>query len=68
MIPNYEHDQHSSFWSLAALAFPETRKANLVPPSASPVQKVHLPPDEHLLCYDYLYYVAANQVHLVFSY
>jgi len=43
------------------LAFPETRSANLQPPRESPNHHVSLPPDEHLLCYDYLYYVSANQ-------
>lgn len=62
LIPGYEHDQHSTFWSLATLAYPETRAANLVPPLESPNHHVSLPPDEHLLCYDYLYYVCAHQV------
>ncbi|KAJ7619176.1 hypothetical protein DFH06DRAFT_1273898 [Mycena polygramma] len=61
MIPNYEHDQHSTFWSLATLAFPSTRAANLVTPLPSPKHNASLPPDEHLLCYDYLYYVSAHQ-------
>ncbi|KAF7311040.1 hypothetical protein HMN09_00647500 [Mycena chlorophos] len=61
MIPNYEHDQHVSFWSIATLAFPRTREANLVPPRPSPKHNVSLPPDEHMLCYDYLYYVSAHQ-------
>lgn len=67
MIPNFVHDQHSSFWSLASLAFPETRKASLVPPRPSPERNISLPPDEHLVCYDYLYYVGANQVGLASS-
>jgi len=53
MIPNYEHDQHVTFWSLARLAFPTTRKASLVTPLPSKKHGVSLPPDEHLLCYDY---------------
>ncbi|KAJ7170028.1 hypothetical protein C8R46DRAFT_221157 [Mycena filopes] len=61
MIPNYEHDQHVTFWSLARLAFPTTRAASLVTPLPSPKHNVSLPPDEHLLCYDYLYYVSAHQ-------
>ncbi|KAF7339343.1 hypothetical protein MSAN_02148100 [Mycena sanguinolenta] len=61
MIPNYEHDQHVTFWSLARLAFPTTRAASLVTPQPSPKHQVSLPPDEHLLCYDYLYYVSAHQ-------
>ncbi|KAJ7675369.1 hypothetical protein B0H17DRAFT_1207731 [Mycena rosella] len=61
MIPNFEHDRYSSFWNLAKLAFPSTRSASLVPPLPSPKHNVSLPPDEHLLCYDFLYYVAAQQ-------
>lgn len=61
MIPNYEHDQHSTFWSLAALAFPEARTANLVPPLPSPQHHRSLPPDEQVLCFDILYYVAAHE-------
>jgi len=61
MIPHFEHDQHVTFWSLARLAFPTTREASLVPPLPSPKHQVSLPPDEHLLCYDYLYYVSAHQ-------
>ncbi|KAJ7786473.1 hypothetical protein B0H16DRAFT_1670566 [Mycena metata] len=61
MIPNYEHDQHVTFWSLARLAFPSTRADSLVTPLPSPKHNVSLPPDEHLLCYDYLYYVSAHQ-------
>ncbi|KAJ7654723.1 hypothetical protein B0H17DRAFT_956880 [Mycena rosella] len=61
MIPNFEHDQFSTFWSLAALAFPAARAANLVTPLPSPQHRLSLPPDEHLLCYDFLYYVAAQE-------
>ncbi|KAF8204396.1 hypothetical protein K438DRAFT_2015034 [Mycena galopus ATCC 62051] len=52
MIPNFEHDQHCTFWSLASLAFPNARAANLVPPLPSPQHRLSLPPDEHLLCFD----------------
>ncbi|KAJ6520331.1 hypothetical protein C8R45DRAFT_954802 [Mycena sanguinolenta] len=58
---NYEHDQHCTFWSLASLAFPDARAANLVPPLPSPQHQLSLPPDEQLLCFDYLYYVAAQE-------
>ncbi|KAJ6601344.1 hypothetical protein DFH09DRAFT_560743 [Mycena vulgaris] len=61
MIPNFEHDQHSTFWALASLAFPAARAANLVPPLPSSQHHLSLPPDEHLLCYDFLYYVAAQE-------
>ncbi|TFK30925.1 hypothetical protein FA15DRAFT_662992 [Coprinopsis marcescibilis] len=61
LIPNYIHDKHTTFWSLAALAFPEHRQENLVAPRESKINMVRLPPDEQLACYDYLYYVCANQ-------
>ncbi|KAJ7150201.1 hypothetical protein C8R46DRAFT_1229772 [Mycena filopes] len=61
MIPNYEHDQHSTFWSLAALAFPAAREANIVPALPSPRHQRSLEPDNQLLCFDFLYYVAAQE-------
>ncbi|KAK0194202.1 hypothetical protein F5146DRAFT_926365 [Armillaria mellea] len=61
LIQNYEHDSHTTFWTLARFAFPDTRNANLVTPLPSPILNVSLPPDEQLLCYDYLYYVCAQQ-------
>ncbi|KAJ7492327.1 hypothetical protein FB451DRAFT_1388734 [Mycena latifolia] len=61
MKPNYVHDQHASVWGLAKLAFPTTREASLVPALPSPKHNVSLEPDEHLLCYDFLYYVAAHE-------
>lgn len=56
---------HTTFWALAALAFPETRAASLVTPLESPEHHVSLPPDEHVICYDYLYFVGANQVSII---
>ncbi|KAL4252409.1 hypothetical protein ABKN59_004871 [Abortiporus biennis] len=57
LIPGFEHDQHSSFWTLAPLAYSESRKKALeyIPHTGS-----SLLPDEHLLCYDYLFYVCAD--------
>jgi hypothetical protein len=60
--PGNPHDKCSTFWSLATLAYPTKRNENLVTPRPSPQNKVSLPPDEHLLCYDYLYYVCAYEV------
>ncbi|KAI0346571.1 hypothetical protein BDW22DRAFT_772681 [Trametopsis cervina] len=60
MIPGYEHDKGASFWSLARLAFPEDRNQNLGNIHSSPLHHTRLDPDEHLLCYDYLYYVGAQ--------
>ena len=52
---------HSSFSSLATLAFPEIRAEIAVEPRESAQNHVKLPPDEQLLCYDYLYYVCSQQ-------
>jgi len=68
VIPHFEHDNHAYFWALASLAFPEGRRENLQLPLASPVYHALLPPDEQLLCYDYLYYVCAHQVNYLFVY
>ncbi|KAF9041764.1 hypothetical protein BDZ89DRAFT_1060126, partial [Hymenopellis radicata] len=57
---NVDSDPHATFWSLARLGYSETRDVNLRPPRFSPYN-VSLPPDEQLLCYDYLYYVCAQQ-------
>ncbi|KAF5352395.1 hypothetical protein D9756_005940 [Leucocoprinus leucothites] len=61
VIPHFEHDRHAYFWALASLAFPEGRQENLQPPLASPTNHALLPPDDQLLCYDYLYYACAHQ-------
>jgi hypothetical protein len=62
LIPEYPDDPHTSFWDLAVLAFPDGRKESLREPLESEVNKVRLPPDEHMLCYDYLYFVSAKRV------
>ena len=62
MIPDYEHDQSATFWSLARLGFPEERAKSIGDARPSPTHQVTLDPDEHMLCYDYLYYVCAQQV------
>lgn len=55
-------DRHGSFWSLARLSFPEARaEAMSQPPEPSPEHQAYLPPDDQLLCYDYLYYMAVEQ-------
>ena len=66
ILPNYPHDRHSSFFSLAALGYPEMRtealRATDLVVHESAINHVRLPPDEQLLCYDYLYYTATNFV------
>lgn len=63
MMPGNEHNKGASFWDLARLAYPEDREKslgrNVLP---SPLHNVQIPPDEHMLCYDYLYFVGASQV------
>ena len=60
-IPRFQHDRFSSFSSLATLAFPEIRADVAGEPRESEQNHVKLPPDEQLLCYDYLYYVCSHQ-------
>ncbi|KAG1817615.1 uncharacterized protein BJ212DRAFT_1246275, partial [Suillus subaureus] len=58
-----KHDNHASFWPLASLGFPETRLNSLalsLTNHSSPQHQVSLPPDEHVLCFDFLYYVSAH--------
>lgn len=63
LIPNYHGDKHSTFWSLAALSYPEFRNQSLQhEPIPSPVKKEKLLPDEQLYCLDYMYYVCAFHV------
>ncbi|KAI0757700.1 hypothetical protein C8Q80DRAFT_1265570 [Daedaleopsis nitida] len=64
LMPGFEHDSHSTFWALAKLAFPNGRSAALAQPHENPTRPsehrgVLLPPDEHVLCYDFLYYTCA---------
>ena len=65
LIPNYEHDKCSTFYTLARLAYPEDRNKNLGNVLPSPAHGAVLDPDEQLLCYDYLYYACASQVRFV---
>ncbi|KAF7971400.1 hypothetical protein HWV62_21242 [Athelia sp. TMB] len=60
LIPGEINDKHATFWALASLGFPNVRNRELVPPRPSDKHGVMLPPDEHMLCYDYLYYVCAQ--------
>jgi hypothetical protein len=54
-------DKHASFWSLATLGFPETRERNLEQMNyPSPQHQVSLPPDDQLLCFDYLFFIGAQ--------
>lgn len=61
LIPDFPHDNHATFWALAKTAFPDVlhNKQFTANPLASRLNGVTLPPDEQMLCYDYLYYVCA---------
>jgi hypothetical protein len=63
LMPTNEVDRHTTFWSLAELAFPEARKASFGNPAQSPRRRTTVHPNEHLVCHDYLYYVGASRVH-----
>jgi len=58
--PGNVHDPHAHFWSIASLLYSPGRKESLVPPQPSGLHGVSLAPDEHLACFDYLYYVCAH--------
>lgn len=57
-------DIHFNAWKVARLGFPESAaqvRRETDPPIASPITGVRLPPDEHLLCFDFLYYMGVVQ-------
>ncbi|TBU63759.1 hypothetical protein BD310DRAFT_808030 [Dichomitus squalens] len=61
LIPNYEHDSCSTFMALTRLSYPEERSRNIGHALPSPLHNAVLDPEEHVLCYDYLYYACAQQ-------
>lgn len=62
-MPGYEHDPHARFWSVASLLYsPDKEEALKKEPQPSEVHGAVLPPDEHLACFDYLYYLCAQNV------
>lgn len=60
LYPQFPNDFHCSLFSLLALAFPHFRNEYLTTPRPSPLHEVSLPPDEQLLCFDYLYFVGTS--------
>lgn len=68
MIPNYEHDKGSTFWALARLAYPDDRNKYLGNTLPAPQSGEVLDPDEHVVCYDYLYYACAAAVSALANY
>ncbi|KAJ7113934.1 hypothetical protein C8R44DRAFT_710359 [Mycena epipterygia] len=63
LYPAWDHDPHTSFSALVALAFPALRERSLRTPLPSPVLKMSLPPDQHLLCFDNLYWASTLEPH-----
>ncbi|KAJ7088883.1 hypothetical protein B0H15DRAFT_939266 [Mycena belliarum] len=66
LFPSLEHDTHMTYASLVALAFPAARNRalqSLPPPDVSPILKTSLAPDEHLLCFDNLYWASSADTH-----
>ena len=63
--PGNPHDPSAHFWSIASLFYSPGREESLIPPQPSKVHGAVLPPDEHLACVDYLYYVCAHTVSYV---
>ncbi|KAF7371260.1 hypothetical protein MSAN_00761800 [Mycena sanguinolenta] len=56
-------EPHMRFTSLMALAFPEQRNKNIRTPAPSLRLKASLPPDEHLTCFDNMYWIANVEPH-----
>lgn len=56
------HPDHTTFARLARLAYPETRAQSLGDPHPSKRLGLKLPPDDHLLCFDVLYFASNDQV------
>ncbi|KAG1862653.1 ARM repeat-containing protein [Suillus subluteus] len=60
---DFKTRKEASFWSLASLGFPEACSSSLkLSPTnhPSPHHQLSLPPDNHVLCFDFLYYVSAH--------
>ncbi|KAG1884715.1 ARM repeat-containing protein [Suillus subluteus] len=60
---DFKTQKEASFWSLASLGFPEACSSSLkLSPMnhPSPHHQLSLPPDDHVLCFDFLYYVSAH--------
>ncbi|KAJ7693209.1 hypothetical protein B0H17DRAFT_933192 [Mycena rosella] len=66
LSPQSATDEHVHYPALVALGFPENRRGALTRPfPKSPMRGIALPPDEHLLCFDYMYWAASKQGHEV---
>lgn len=64
LLQNDPTDWHVKFWPLAELGFPtgRYRAMSVAPgPTASNILHGFATPDEHLLCYDFLYFAVENR-------
>lgn len=58
-LPESEYrDTYATFWALAALSFNYAREKSKVVPHESDILGVQMPPEDHVACFDYLYYVS----------
>ncbi|KAJ7493292.1 hypothetical protein B0H11DRAFT_2228073 [Mycena galericulata] len=55
-----KEQEHSTFWSLASLTFPDRDASEIQDPEPSFIRGVSLEPDQHLLCFDDLTLVSAR--------
>ncbi|VDC00650.1 unnamed protein product [Peniophora sp. CBMAI 1063] len=64
IIPGYEHDQWARIWDLATLTFDSGREKSLAGSepkiTESPINHHKSLPDDHMACFDYLYYTSAT--------
>ncbi|TDL28334.1 hypothetical protein BD410DRAFT_780825 [Rickenella mellea] len=60
VYPSLPGDWHVKMWALAALTFPDYRKYHLGTPFPSQLNGHSLPPDEHMACFDFAYFVCAT--------
>ncbi|KAF8210803.1 hypothetical protein K438DRAFT_1664765 [Mycena galopus ATCC 62051] len=63
LIKDSPDEPHMRFTSLMAITFPEHRGHNLKTPRVSPRLKLSLPPDQHLMCFDDMYWTANVEPH-----
>ncbi|KAJ7029689.1 hypothetical protein C8F04DRAFT_1211923 [Mycena alexandri] len=59
-------EPHARFTSLMALTFPEMRKKSLRTPAKSPILEQQLPPDDQMVCFDNMYWMANTEAHEFF--
>ncbi|KAK7031914.1 hypothetical protein R3P38DRAFT_2926062 [Favolaschia claudopus] len=63
LLKDLPEEPHARFTSLMALTFPDLRGKSLRPSTPSPRLKLSLPPDERLVCFDNMYWIANVEPH-----